>query len=85
MVTGKRINGIQSDYPGHAVVPVPEILPVRIGGTDDIRPINPDLAYNFLSEFSGIFQPLIRITQKDYIHHPQQPGGIPLFLFADFD
>ena len=83
-VTGVGKNSIQGYLPRDAVVPVPEVTPVRVRGNHRVRPVFPYQADEVFSEFGGIFQPLVRIAQEGDFTYPKQVAGVCLFLFPGF-
>ncbi len=82
MVAGVRKDSIESDLTGNAVVPVPDIAPVRVGCNDSLRPVEPNHADKLFAELRGIFQTLVRVAQKPDIAHPQHRRCRKLLLLT---
>ena len=60
MVSGIRKNGIQYHLAGNAMIAMPDISSIGIGGDDNLRLVLSDKANNLLSELGSVFQTLVR-------------------------
>jgi len=84
-VPGIGENGVQHGTAGDAVVAVPDVAAVGIGGDDELGPEGADLADEGLAQVRGLVDTLIRVAQEDDLAYAQDPGGGPLFVLADPD
>ena len=65
-IPGAGEDGIEGHLTGDAVVTVPHVSAIRVCGDDDLRLVEPDQAYELLSEFRSIFKSKIQ-EKKDRI------------------
>jgi hypothetical protein len=84
MIPGIGENRIDRDLTGDAMIPVPDISTVGIGGDNRLRPVKTNHAHNLFSKFRCIFKSLIRILQKYHLTHSQNFSSGPLLTLPDF-
>ena len=84
MIPGIGENRIDGNLTGNAMIPVPDIAAIGIGGDDRFRPVKPDHAHNLFPKFRCVFKSLIRILQKYHFTHSQNFSSGPLLALPDF-
>lgn len=60
MIPGVGENRVQHDLAGDAMIAVPDIASIGVGGYDGVRAVLPYQPHDTLSEFRGFFKPLVR-------------------------
>src|SRR2546422_7758860 len=86
VVPSQRIDAVEHDPSGHAVVTVGSVevvRAVRALGDDEIRPPLADLSGDVPPELARVLDITIAVAEELDVPHPEPPRGITLLRLAD--